>query len=60
MRLLYAVEPFVFDTEGNIYRVIAQFRHNLLVRSAGGKVFFADFNIEAPHPIEVDFPLEWC
>ena len=55
---MYAVEPFVLDTEGNIYRVIAQFRHNLLVRAASGRVFFADFNVEAPHPIEVDFPLE--
>lgn len=55
---MYAVEPFVLDTEGNIYRVIAQFRHNLLVRAASGRVFFADFNVESPHPIEVDFPLE--
>lgn len=60
MRLLYAVEPFVFDTEGNIYRVIAQFSHNILVRAASGRVFFADFSIKTPHPIEVDFPLEWC
>ena len=58
MRLMYAVEPFVLDTEGNIYRVIAQFRHNLLVRAASGRVFFANFNVESPHPIEVDFPLE--
>lgn len=58
MRLLYAVEPFVFDTEGNIYRVIAQFSHNILVRAATGKVFFADFDIKTPDPIKVDFPLE--
>ena len=60
MRFLYAVEPIVSDTEGNIYRVIAQFSHNILVRSAGGKVFFADFDPKTPQAIEVDFPLEWC
>lgn len=59
MRLLYAVEPIVSDTEGNIYSVIAQFDHNILVRSPGGEVFFADFDINAPHPIEVDFPPKW-
>lgn len=60
MRLLYAVEPVIRDTEGNTYHVIAQFRHNILVRSAGGRVFFADFDFESPHLIEVDFPPEWC
>lgn len=58
MRLLYAVEPIIHDAEGNTYRVIAQFRHNILVRAANGVVFFADFDLGDPRLIEVDFSLE--
>lgn len=58
MRLLYAVEPVILDTKGNTYHVIAQFRRNILMRAANGLVFFADFDFEDPHLIEVDFPLE--